>query len=220
MVTKKDLSWVCLIFGIVLVFIIATTLNNVKLLRATRELSLEVEQTSTNQSLVGLRIENDYLAELERVSAISNLSTEPIFEQLDIPLSLELQIHTYNQATRIGIEPEILFALMRRESGFQEDAWVIDTNGFPSHGLFQINEIAFPFLIERGIDPKESPAANITAASEIIFYYLNERNCTLEEALAAYGVGYSNMLKGKGFYAANKLIEESSKFAKLSKETR
>ena len=134
---------------------------------------------------------------------------EPVqakFEPLqDVPLSDELQEHVFAEAERIGIEPMILFRLMERESQFDENAWRLDINGYESWGLCQVNDITADFMRERSINYKTSKG-NITGAAELISYYMNERGCTLLEALAAYGAGYSNMRQGKGFEAARALL--------------
>lgn len=137
---------------------------------------------------------------------LANTLVDP-FEPLDIALPIHLQEHTWQEAQRIGIDPEILLRLMWRESGFQVDAWCIDSNGYESVGLCQINGIAFDWCRDRDIDPY-TPEGNITAAAELIQYYINERGCSLEEALAAYGAGETGMRSGKGLEAARKLLEE------------
>jgi hypothetical protein len=88
-----------------------------------------------------------------------------------IPLPAELQRHTEEEAARIGVDAGILYRLMWRESGFDVDAYCIDSNGYESVGLCQINGIAYQFFEERGIDPT-TPEGNITAAATLIADFL------------------------------------------------
>jgi hypothetical protein len=134
------------------------------------------------------------------------LVIEETFEPWDISLPVHLQRHTWSEAKRIGIDPEILLKLMWRESRYQADAWRLDSNGYESVGLCQINGIMLNWLSERAIDPS-TPEGNITAAAEIIQYYIEDRGCSLEEALAAYGAGETGMRNGQGKEAARRLLE-------------
>jgi hypothetical protein len=156
---------------------------------------------------------------IERDAAITEImerqTTQPLsltvtheetFEQWDISLSEPLQRHTWSEARRIGLDPEILLKLMWRESGYQVDAWRMENNGYESVGLCQINGIVYDWLDERGIDP-HTPEGNITAAAEIIQYYMDDRGCSLEQALAAYGAGETGMRAGNGMDAARELLE-------------
>lgn len=131
---------------------------------------------------------------------------EPEFEPLDISLSVELQELTYLICREKDIDPIIMFRIMWRESRFDETAIGYNRNGTADHGICQINDIAFDFLADRGIDPTESPESNIRAACELITYYRDECGCTLLESLAAYGAGLTGMRNGNGFAAARKLI--------------
>ena len=159
------------------------------------------------EAIVGIAeiIENP-TSKTDSASSTPTYTHEKAFESLNISLPVNLQEHTWNEAQRIGIDPEILYKLMWRESGYQVDAWCIDSNGYESVGLCQINGMAFSWCEDRGIDP-HTPEGNITAAAELIRYYINERGCSLEEALAAYGAGETGMRSGKGMEAARKLLK-------------
>ena len=189
-------------------FILAVFLI-LSLMQCFQAYSLMREIEDINESVAALKDNQQTMREqLQRVEEYHPIPAS-IFEPLDIPLGPELQEHAVSEARRIGIEPSILFALMYRESRFQTDAWRIDTNGYESVGVCQINGIALPFLIERGIDPS-SPYGNITAACELIGHYL--KRFSIKEALAAYGVGESAMLRGGGLEAAEELIESAQIF--------
>lgn len=127
----------------------------------------------------------------------------------DIPLSAELQEFTYFTAMQYGVPYEEVLVMMERESGFNIDAVNVNTNRTMDKGICQINQVALPFLYERGIDPYASPEDNITAACVLYAYYRYELGCTPLEAWAAYGSGYSGMRAGRGIVAARELIEDS-----------
>lgn len=156
------------------------------------------------------------LTETRKVSTISlppQSQPEPEFiPDPDIPLAPELQEYTVSVCKEGNIDPAILFALMERESRFQEGAIGYNSNGTRDHGICQLNDVTLTFLAERDIDPTESPQENIRAAVELITYYRDKRGYTLLESLAAYGVGEAGMLEGRGFEAARKLIERADSF--------
>ena len=196
----------CTPFPTLLILVILFILSLMQCFQ-THALMREIEDI--NESVAALKDHRQTIREqLQNFEEYQPIPAD-IFDPLDIPLDLELQEHAVSEARRIGIEPSILFALMYRESRFQTDAWRIDTNGYESVGLCQINGIALPFLIERGIDPS-SPYGNITAACELIGYYLER--FSLKEALAAYAVGESAMLRGRGLEAAEEMIESAQIF--------
>lgn len=144
--------------------------------------------------------------EMEVLEAIPQ-GPEAIFHPLDIPLEAGLQEYVYREARAAELEPDIVFRLMYRESRYQEDAYRIDTNGYESTGLCQINGITYPFLSERGIDPKASPESNIAAAVELITYYRDERGYNLLDSLAAYGAGEGKMYTDQAQRQARELLE-------------
>ena len=129
----------------------------------------------------------------------------PVWEpNPNIPLDADLQKYAELKAAEIGIDVNILYRLMYRESRFQIDAWCMDTNGYESIGLCQINGITYSWLEKRGIDPT-TPKGNIAAACELIGHYLERY--TMVEALAAYGAGETGMLSGRGLESAQLLMD-------------
>lgn len=168
-------------------------------------------QTEAIQSLVAaLEEQSKQIAELSRT--ISKLQSEidsMKFKPLDIGLATDLQEFTYYRSMEAGIDPNIIFALMWRESRFQTDAIGYNANGTQDYGLCQLNDVTLPFLSERGIDPTESPQENIRGTIELLSYFRYERGYTTLESLAAYGVGETGMLRGGGFVAAEKLLRDA-----------
>lgn len=145
--------------------------------------------------------------EAELIEMIHKANQIGEWEIEGVPLSRELQEYTINTCLEHDLNPIILFRLMHRESRFQEDAIGYNRNGTQDHGICQLNDVSLPFLLERGIDPTESPQENIRAAVYLITYYRDERGHSLEESLACYGEGEVGMLAGRGFEAAIKLLE-------------
>lgn len=125
------------------------------------------------------------------------------------------QEHSYNCTVDIayeyGIDEYILFAIMYRESRFTQDAIHYNTNGSIDYGICQINSINWEWLQEEGIDIY-SEIGNIEASAKIISIYINEYGCTDQEAISAYGVGYSGMRRGEGLNQADELYEIIYKF--------
>jgi len=145
--------------------------------------------------------------EAELIEMIHTANQIGEWEIEGVPLSRELQEYTINTCLEYDINPVILFRLMYRESRFNVDAVGYNRNGTQDYGLCQLNDVALPFLLERGIDPTESPQENIRGACELISYYRDERGYTTLEAVAAYGIGEAGLMRGEGLEAAEKLLE-------------
>lgn len=172
------------------------------------------EQEKAMQGITkALEEQGKQIAELSRtVSGLQSEIDSMKLKPLDIPLEESLQEYTYYRSMEAGIDPNIIFALMWRESRFTVDAIGYNVNGTQDYGLCQLNDVTLPFLSERGIDPTESPQENIRGAIELIAYFRYERGYTMAESLAAYGVGEAGMLSGRGFEAARELIERAEQY--------
>lgn len=101
----------------------------------------------------------------------------------DIPLSDELQDVALASCEEYGVLPDILFAVMDVESGYQLDA----QNG-ECYGLMQIHSINLPWLQEQiGVTDLSDPAQNIEAGAYILGGYLERYSLT--DSLMAYNLG-------------------------------
>lgn len=143
------------------------------------------------------------LVELSRITY-----EPPVFESNpDIPLSDDLQEQAWKLCRQNDIPYDIFMRLMYRESRYQPDALNYNKNGTYDRSLMQINDANREWLADHyGLDTN-NPYDSIEAAVVILRHYLN-KGYTLEESLAAYGVGeYGAMVQGKGFEAAKKLME-------------
>lgn len=101
----------------------------------------------------------------------------------DIPLSHELQDVALAACEEYGVLPDVLFAVMEVESGYQLDA----RNG-ECYGLMQIHSINLPWLQEQiGTTDLSDPTQNIEAGAYILGGYLERYSLT--DSLMAYNLG-------------------------------
>ena len=101
----------------------------------------------------------------------------------DIPLSHELQDVALAACEEYGVLPDVLFAVMEVESGYQLDA----QNG-ECYGLMQIHSINLPWLQEQiGTTDLSDPTQNIKAGAYILGGYLERYSLTV--SLLAYNLG-------------------------------
>ena len=101
----------------------------------------------------------------------------------DIPLDHELQDVALAACEEYGVLPDVLFAVMEVESGYQLDA----RNG-ECYGLMQIHTINLPWLQEQiGTTDLSDPAQNIEAGAYILGGYLERYSLT--DSLMAYNLG-------------------------------
>ena len=101
----------------------------------------------------------------------------------DIPLSHELQDVALAACEDYGVLPDVLFAVMEVESGYQLDA----QNG-ECYGLMQIHSINLPWLQEQiGTTDLSDPTQNIKAGAYILGGYLERYSLT--DSLMAYNLG-------------------------------
>ena len=101
----------------------------------------------------------------------------------DIPLDHELQDVALAACEEYGVLPDVLFAVMEVESGYQLDA----RNG-ECYGLMQIHSINLPWLQEQiGTTDLSDPTQNIKAGAYILGGYLGRYSLT--DSLMAYNHG-------------------------------
>lgn len=111
------------------------------------------------------------------------VEVKPLDKYRDIPLSHELQDVTLAACEEYGVLPDVLFAVMEVESGYQLDA----QNG-ECYGLMQIHSINLPWLSEQiGTTDLSDPAQNIEAGAYILGGYL--KRYSLTDSLMAYNLG-------------------------------
>ena len=101
----------------------------------------------------------------------------------DIPLPHELQDVADEACEEYGIRPDVLYAVMEIESGYQVDA----QNG-SCYGLMQIHTINMEYLKSAiGTTDLADPVQNIRAGAFILGGYLKKYSLT--DSLMAYNLG-------------------------------
>lgn len=111
------------------------------------------------------------------------VEVKPLDKYRDIPLDHELQDVALAACEEYGVLPDVLFAVMEVESGYQPDA----QNG-ECYGLMQIHSINLPWLSEQiGVTDLSDPTQNIKAGSFILGGYL--KRYSLTDSLMAYNLG-------------------------------
>lgn len=196
-----------ILLSLLLLWAIWITVQTNNLMEYVRSIGQDVDALADQQESMWTEWNNRTLQHSESSLTQQSEPEEPEFEPFDIPIEPYIQEMVFQITEEYDIDPAIILRLIWRESGGNPDAYVaMDTNGYPAYGLCQLNGIALPYLLDRGIDPTESPEINISAACELIAYYRDECGCTLLESLAAYGTGLTGMRNGNGFTAAQRLI--------------
>lgn len=108
---------------------------------------------------------------------------EPAKVYRDIPLSHALQDVADRACEEYGILPDVLYAVMEVESGYQLDA----QNG-ECYGLMQIHTINMEYLSSNiGTTDLTDPEQNIQAGAFILGGYLEKYSLT--DSLMAYNLG-------------------------------
>ena len=111
------------------------------------------------------------------------VEVKPLDKYRDIPLEHELQDVALAACEEYGVLPDVLFAVMEVESGYQLDA----RNG-ECYGLMQIHSINLPWLQEQiGTTDLSDPTQNIKAGAYILGGYLERYSLT--DSLMAYNLG-------------------------------
>ena len=132
----------------------------------------------------------------------------------DVPLSEDLQMHTFYQCDGWSIAPSIILALMERESDCVESAIGDDGNSF---GLMQIQPQWWQDVMDKlGCDDLLDPYQNITVGVAIIAQ-LVEINPDPYWVLMAYNMGpdKATELYNKGIYSdyAIEVLERASELS-------
>ena len=111
-----------------------------------------------------------------------------------IPLSYDLQKYIYDRSVALGLEFELVLALIWRESTFRIEAVGVNRNGTRDSGLMQINDVNQGWLRERyGIYDLMDPFQNVDAGTMILADLLSRYHEPY--ALVAYQFGEAGMLR-------------------------
>ena len=109
-----------------------------------------------------------------------------------LPLSYDIALYTIYKAQQNGIDPDLIFCIMWRESNFNPNSIGRNTNGTYDYGLMQINSSNFSFLSQKiGITSMYDlldPYKNIDCGIYYISAYLRKYN-DYNKALMCYNLG-------------------------------
>ena len=147
----------------------------------------EVPEQESVQAEEATTVPEQESAQTEKVTTVPEQQSalEETAEAMaeEIPLSEELVQTALTACEQYEVPPQLLFAVMEVESGFQTDA----QNGACT-GLMQIHSINLPYLQEQiGISDLSDPEQNIQAGAFILGGYLSRYNT--EDSLMAYNLG-------------------------------
>lgn len=123
----------------------------------------------------------------------------------DIPLDEEVQEHIFSLCEEKGIDPEIVFAMIWRESRYQAD--VIGDSG-KSFGLMQVQERLHKDRMERlGVTDLLDPIQNVTVGIDFLDE-LSRRYGDITHAVVAFNKGHFN---GEITNYANDVLAEAER---------
>lgn len=106
----------------------------------------------------------------------------------NVPLSEELQAHIILECKFYGVEPEIVLAMIERESRFQAD--VMGDNG-NAYGLMQIHPRWHSDRMERlGVTDLMNPYQNTTTGIDFLSEQIARYDGDVAKALVAYNQGH------------------------------
>lgn len=135
----------------------------------------------------------------------------------DVPLSQEVQDHLFKTCDEYGIKPEIVVAIIDRESKFNASS--IGDNG-TSYGLMQVRpRYHTPRMKELNCTDLLNPKQNITVAVDYLAECI-EKNGDIEKALIAYNAGQTGAEErffSKGIYSnaySQDVLEKAEKHRK------
>lgn len=133
--------------------------------------------------------ENEPCDDVESHSSVASLEErayEVDYETYDVPLDEDLQVYVIAMARAYGIEPNLVFAIIRKESSYSVDAV---SKGGGNVGLMQINHTNFGWLSkDLNVCDFQDPYNNIQAGCYILSI-LFERYGDTDKVLMAYNQG-------------------------------
>lgn len=162
-----------------------TTLQKKNVEQSIAEQPVKQENTAANIRTREVPEQESVQAEEATTAPEQQSASEEAAEAMaeEIPLSEELVQTALTACEQYEVPPQLLFAVMEVESGFQTDA----QNGACT-GLMQIHSINLPYLQEQiGISDLSDPEQNIQAGAFILGGYLSRYST--EDSLMAYNLG-------------------------------
>lgn len=163
----------------------------------------------TEEELIIEDIETDVVTEPQE-----EVSNNEGIKFYNVPLSEELQMHTFYECDGYNIAPSLVFAIMWRESRFQESA----VSPYGAIGLMQVAPKWHWDRMERlGCNDLYNPYQNITVGIDYLAY-LKEQNRDIVWVLTAYRWGESKANENHANWIvceyAKEVIEKASEIAR------
>lgn len=153
---------------------------------------------------------------VQEVKPVEEL-VETIVETYPVPLDEELQLFVVDECEKVSIAPEVVFAMIQRESIFRADA--VGDNG-QSFGLLQIQPRWHQERMDKlGVDDLLDPYQNIAVGVDYLAELVN-RYEDIDMALMAFNAGPSGADKhwwSKGIYTnsySEEVMENSEEIMK------
>lgn len=178
----------------------ATDISNevsIRDIRTPRSIALEPsEELESLDKVDEVSVQWDRLKSLVEAPEGSEEVLEVVY--FDVPMSEELQDHIFEQCEAVGLEPEIVVAVIARESMYDSDA--IGDSG-RAFGLMQIHPRWHSERMEElGCTDLLNPFENVTVGIDILGELYGSGDGSIEWALMAYNGGdsYADQLVSEG----------------------
>ena len=177
--------------------------------------NVAVDQLERHQAKADL-LEPNSVGVIQEANPVEQL-VETIIETYPVPLDTDLQLFVVQECEKVSIAPEVIFAVIQKESSFR--AGVVGDNG-RSFGLMQIQERWHKERMDKlGVDDLLDPYQNIMVGVDYLGELVN-RYEDIDMALMAYNAGASGANKNwwsKGLYTneySDEVMEISDSIAK------
>ena len=135
------------------------------------------------------------------------MSVPTEMETYNVPLDVDLQRHIRETAKANGLEPELVFAVIKRESNYNIDA--IGDNG-TSFGLMQVREMFHrDRMLRLSCTNLLDPYQNVLVGTDYLAECIGKYN-DVGKGLTAYNAGYDgayNLYFSKGIKANDYALE-------------
>ena len=109
-----------------------------------------------------------------------------------LPLSKDIALYTIYKARENGLDPDLIFCIIWRESNFNPNEIGRNSNGTYDYGLMQINSSNFSFLSQKvgitSMDDLLDPYKNIDCGIYYIASYMRKYG-DMNKALMCYNLG-------------------------------
>ncbi len=126
-----------------------------------------------------------------------------------VPLEYEISLYAISRALENGIDPDLLFCMMWRESNFDPYCVCRNRNGTYDYGLLQLNTVNFDYCRKHlgitSVDDFLDPYINIDCCILYMSAYLKKYNNDYNKALMCYNLGEAGAQRkwNQGIYSTS-----------------